>query len=232
MEILPAETGSPPLRIRIVGLADDARFSVQPVVFVSYPTFEAARRVTNPDGADRPVFPSAVAVDPAAGVEPEALAASINRAVSGVEALDRDTAVASLPGVQPVSQSFAIILFLAFLVVTLVTGFFFLILTVQKASALALLRAIGASGGSLVRALLIQVVLVVVGGIIVGTALVALASLGSSPTFPISIESRTVLGSGTLVLVLALLSSLVAVRRVLRVDPVDAVSPPAMGGFA
>ncbi len=230
VEILAGGSGAP-LSIRIVGLADDARFSVQPVVFVPYRTFVAARRVANPDGADRPVLASAVAVDPAPGISPERLAARITRQVDGVEALDRSTAVDSLPGVAAVSQSFGIILFLAFLVVTLVTAFFFVILTVQKAAALTLLRAVGASAGSSVTALLTQVVLVVAGGIVVGVGLLALASLTSSPTFPFTIDLGSVLRSAAIVAGLALLGSAVAVRRVVRIDPAAAVSSTGAGGL-
>ena len=46
------------LPIRIVGLARDIRFSVQPGVFVSYETFEDASRVKNPDALA--VLPSMV----------------------------------------------------------------------------------------------------------------------------------------------------------------------------
>ncbi|MGZ8765996.1 MAG: ABC transporter permease [Acidimicrobiia bacterium] len=231
IEIVPGIGGSEPLRIRIVGLADDSRFSVQPVVFVSFPTYEAARRVANPSAVDQPVFASAALAQPTGDIGASELARRIERAVPGVEALDRAAAVAASPGVQPVRQSFSIILFLAFLVVTLVTGFFFLILTVQKQAALTLLRAVGAPRSFLVRALLVQVVIVIVGGLLVGTALLALASTGSSTTFPIEIDPRLIATSGVVVLGLALISSLVAVRRVLRVDPADAVAKPVLGGL-
>jgi putative ABC transport system permease protein len=230
VEILPGAGGAP-LPIRIVGLADDSRFSVQPVVFVSYATFETARRVANPTAAGQPILPSAALAQPTAGLSPADLARRINHAVPGVEALDRASAVAAAPGVQPVRQSFAIILFLAFLVVTLVTGFFFMILTVQKQATLTLLRAVGAPRPYLVQALLLQVVVVVVGGLAVGTGLLALASTTSSPTFPIQIDARLVATSGVAVLVLALAASAVAVRRVVRIDPANAVAQPALGGL-
>lgn len=231
VEILSGDSGSP-LPIRIVGLADDARFSVQPVVFVSYPTFVAARRTANPDGAGRPVLPSAVAVQPESGIPEDRLAARINREVTGVEALDRATAVDSLPGVAAVSQSFGIILLLAFLVVTLVTAFFFVIVTVQKVAALTLLRAIGASTGALISALLVQVAVVVAGGIVVGIALLALASLTSSPSFPFSVDPGTVLRSSAIVFGLALVASVGALRRLFRIDPAEAVTSVGAGSLA
>jgi putative ABC transport system permease protein len=113
-----------------------------------------------------------------------------------------------------------------------VTGFFFVILTVQKAAALTLLRAIGASTGALVSALLAQVVLVVVGGLLVGIGLLVAASLASSPSFPFSIDPGEVLRSAAIVFALALVASVAAVRRVLRIDPAAAVSSVGSGSLA
>jgi putative ABC transport system permease protein len=193
------------LPIRIVGLASGSRFSVDPVVFVSYETYAEAVRTKNPDA--QAVTPSIVAVAPEPGVDPTRLAQRITREVAGVEALDRQEAADSLPGVAGVSSSFAIVLTLVFVVVTLVVGIFFVILTVQKTNALTLLRAIGADRWYLTRALLVQVLAVVVGGIAVGALLLWVATLASS---------------GGLVIGLALLASFAATRRVLRLDPVAA----------
>ena len=88
---------------------------------------------------------------------PAEVAAAINEQVDGVEALTRDQAVGEAPGVSSVNTSFSIILLLAFLVVAVVIGFFFLILTFQKQSSLTVLRAVGAPTGYLVKALLIQI---------------------------------------------------------------------------
>lgn len=218
--------------ITIVGLSEKARFSVQPGVFVSYPAFEAASRVKNPDAIA--ILPSMVVADPERGVSPSTLAARITRQVSvpsatgttiGVDALDRARAVRSLPGVAAVTTSFTIIQGLAFIVVTLVVGIFFVILTVQKAAALTLLRAIGAGTGALVRTLMVQVVAVMLAATAVGAALLLLASLASGPDFPISFDATVVISRGAVLLVLALGASLAAIRRVLAIDPVAATVP-------
>ena len=59
----------------------------------------------------------------------------------------------------------------ALVIVFAVAGLFFLIVTFQKANALTLLRAIGAPAGRLVSSLLIQVVIVIGAGLLVGTLL-------------------------------------------------------------
>lgn len=216
--------------IRVVGLSDDSRFAVLPTLFTSYATFETATRTANPDATD--VLPSLVAVHPAPGVEPEALAARITREVQGVEALDRQTAADSLPAVSSISSSFQVVLGLAFVVVVLVTGFFFLILTVQKTQALTLLRAVGASSWYLIRNLALQVTLVTLAGVALAAALLALAASASSDEFPIEADPRLIATTGAAVLALALLASLASVRRVARIDPFTATTRATGGGLA
>ncbi|GIV01014.1 MAG: peptide ABC transporter permease [Actinomycetota bacterium] len=214
----------------IVGLAEDIRFSVLPTLFVPYGGYVRAALASNPDA--RGVLPSLVAVEPEPGQAPEVLAARITRSVEGVEALDRETAVASLPGVAQVRTSFGIVLGLGFIVVALVVGFFFLIITVQKADALALLRAVGSDAWFLVRGLALQVILVVGLGVALAGILLFGVAAASDASFPISADPGLLAGTGGAVLALALVASLASVRRILRIDPMSATSRSGAGGLA
>lgn len=207
--------------ITVVGLAEEINYSVAPVLFVDFATFEAAKIARNPDAKD--VLPSLVAVSVVDGADAATVAAAITAAVPGTEALTRTEAVDSSPGVSSVRQSFAIILALFYLVVPLVTGLFFLIVTFQKASALTLLRAIGAGGGTLVRSLLIQVVVIVLSGGVLAALLFYGAAQGGA-ALGLAFNVPTVVLTIAAVLVLAFLTSLVAVRRVLRIDPIQATT--------
>jgi putative ABC transport system permease protein len=219
------------VEIEIVGLAEDVNFNVQPTMFASYTTYEELVRSTNPDA--RGVLPSIVGVMPDDGMDPVVVAAAITDAVEGVDAVDRDTAVASLPGVSSISQSFAIILGLAFVVVVLLTGFFFLIITVQKTTALTLLRAVGASSGYLLRNLVAQVVLVVGAGTTLAIGLLAAAAAAASTdAFEVRADPAVVAITSGAILGLALLASIGSMRRVLRIDPAAATTRTAGGGLA
>ncbi len=208
-------------RITIVGVARDINYSVQPVLFVDFATFEAAKRTRNPDAET--ILPSVIAIKVAAGTSPKQVAARINEQVDGVEALTRQEAVDGSPGVSSVRTSFTIILGLFYLVVPLVTGLFFLIVTFQKASALTLLRAIGAPARSLVWSLLVQVVIVMALGSLIAFGLYSVAIQGVA-NLGVRIEVMPAVVTSLVVLVLALLTSLVAVRRVLRLDPLLATT--------
>ncbi len=214
--------------VTIVGLTEQSRFSVAPTLFTPFATYEQLRRAANPDA--RAVLPTLLAVDPAPGVDPAVLADRITAQVPGVEALDRARAVSEAPGVAAVQQSFSLILLLAFIVVTLIVGFFFLILTVQKASSLTLLRAVGAPAGYLVKALLQQIGVVVGGGLVVGVAFLFGAKAGAQAGLPLQVEPATVIATCATVIVFALLASSVAVVRVLRIDPFSVVTRQSLGG--
>ena len=191
------------------------------MLFVDFPTFAAAKKVRNPDATE--ILASAIAVTPKAGFSPSAVVADINAQVKGVQALTRQQAVDGSPGVSSVKSSFALILLLFYLVVPLVTGLFFLIVTFQKASALTLLRAIGAPAASLVRSLLVQVVVIMAAGSLIAFGLYAGAIQGVK-NLGVQVEVMPAVITSLVVLVLALVTSLVAVRRVLRLDPLSATT--------
>jgi len=217
VEVAPAG-----LTLEVVGLAERIGLQATTTVFATYDTYEASVVAANPDATG--ALPAVIAVAPVDGLDDEALAQRINDEVTDADALPRADAAAQTPGVAQVRQSFQLIFLLYGLVVPLVTGLFFLIVTLQKAGALTLLRAIGAPAGALVRSLLFQVGLVLVGGIAVGVLLYTPLANQRLGGIPLSFETGAVVFWAVTLLVLGLLSSLVAARRVLRIDPIEATT--------
>lgn len=219
--VVPAVAGAPEARpLTVVGLAEDAQIQVTPTLFVAWPDYESVVRTTNPDATA--VLPSAIAVRPEPGVTDAELARRINGASDEADALTRSEAADEAPGVAEVRQSFQVIFLLYGLVVPLVTGLFFLIVTFQKSASLTLLHAIGARSSTLVRSLLAQVLIVMAAGIAVGTALYAPLSQARAGSISLRFDVGAVLFWSMLLLVLGLASALVAARRVLAIDPIEA----------
>ena len=209
--------------LQVVGQALDASANAAPTLYVTRETFQqaVARRGGTAGGQqDHPV--SWVAVEPGEGANPATVAAQITDEVDGVEALTRAGAVAALPGVGTITQSFGILYGLLYVVVTIVTGVFFLILTVQKRESLVLLRAVGARRRDVVRPVLLQVVVVVGMGAVVGTGVTIGLLRVARETFGSGLDVATVLTSTAAILGLGLLAALAAVRRILRIDPAEA----------
>jgi putative ABC transport system permease protein len=105
----------------------------------------------------------------------------------------------------------------------LVVGAFFTVWTVQRTPDLAVLKAIGASSGSLVRDALGQslVVLAVAGGLGTGLAAVAGGLAGRVVTFVVS--PSTTLAPLLALLVVGLAGAAAALRRITSVDPLTAL---------
>ena len=214
-------------QITVVGVALDVQLNVSPTLFVSYDTYLDAIASVNPD-AGAPL-PNVLGVVPADGVSDEEVVESINAQSLELDALTRDDAAAETPGVAQVQQSFNIIFLLYGLVVPCVTGLFFLIITFQKANSLTLLRAIGAPAGRLVSSLLIQVGIIICAGLLVGTLLYYPVSQLNLGGLALRFETGAVIFWSVLLLTLGLASSLVAARRVLRIDPIEATTGQGVG---
>jgi len=206
----------------VVGLVKDAQIQVTPTLFVPWAGYAAAVKAVNPDATR--VLPNVIGLRPSSGVSDAELVRRINAASPDADALTRSQAATDTPGVAQVQQSFQLIFLLYGLVVPLITGLFFLIITFQKAAALTLLRAIGARSSALVRSLLIQVLLVVGGGIVIGIALFAPLTLIRLGAISIRFDVAAVLFWSIGLLVLGVASALVAARRVLAIDPLEATT--------
>jgi putative ABC transport system permease protein len=206
--------------IMIVGVAKDINFFATPTLFVSFGTFESAKRILNPNATG--VVPNAVLVKPAKGITPAAMAKTLNEKVKGIEALTRGESEQKAPGVAQVKSSFALIIGLLWFVVLLSTGLFFLILTIQKTGSLTMLRAMGASGGKLVGALAIQVILVMLGGLLLAVLLFA-GTIPAVANLGLQLDPKLI--ATTSILLLLLGTALGATRRVLRIDPSTATTP-------
>lgn len=218
----PGGKGGAGSEINVVGIADDAQLQVTPTLFAPWDDYIAAVQASNPDA--RTVLPSAIGIAPSDGVTPAALAEKVNAASPEADALTREDAADKSPGVGEVRSSFGVIFLLFGLVVPLVTGLFFLIITLQKSGSLTLLRAVGAQSGRLVRSLIFQVLVVIGGGLAVGIVLYIPVSQARLGEIKLSFDPGAVVLWSVLLLVLGLLSAIVSARRVLAIDPIEATT--------
>lgn len=208
--------------LTVVGTARDIQLSVSPTLFTDFNTYAAAVRAINPDATT--VLPGAIALHPAEGVTNAELIRAVNALDPDLDAMTREVAARTAPGVAQVRQSFSVVLALFTLVIPLVTGLFFLIITLQKSRAFTLLRAIGAPVGMLARALLVQVLAVTVAGLLLGTAGYWMLMRGKVGSLSVRYDSAAVNRWTVIFLVLAVLGSLVSLRRVARIEPYEAVA--------
>ncbi len=209
------------IELTVVGLLRGAQFNAIPTAYADLATYDDVVRANFPGLPFVPV--NAVAFDVTSGSDVEVVAAAIERAIADVAAYSRGEAVALIPGIESISQSFSILVGLTFIIGIVVIGFFFLILTVQKLKAFTLLRAIGTTNGRLARSISLQIALVVLAASILAIGLTLLAVQGLNTGIAVSLQPATVIGTVMAVLVFSLIAGLLSIRRILRIDPASAV---------
>ena len=205
----------------VVGLMRGAQFNAIPTAYVALETYAQAVTAANPGLPFVPV--NAVAFDVDTGAAPADVAAEITRTVPGAIGYTLDEAVAAIPGIDSITQSFGILVGLTFVIGIVVIGFFFLILTVQKLRAFTLLRAIGTSSSRLAGSVALQITIVVLIASSLAVGLTLLAVQGLNTGIPVRLSPTLIIGTILAVLVFSLLAGLISVRRILRIDPATAV---------
>jgi putative ABC transport system permease protein len=207
-------------RLRIVGYSSGSRYQAGPTAYTTLDEWRAVIHSGNPDATQVPL--NLLAVRAAPGVTAATLARRIDQAVAGTEALDRSSAVAAIPGVGLIAMTFDLLIGIAFAIAVLVVGCFFLIVTVQKLRVLRALRALGAATGWLARSLLAQVTVLVVAGVALATAALALAAASSGPSFPIAVDPALVGEVLAATLGCSLAAAVLPIRRIAGLDPAAA----------
>lgn len=213
------------LELTIVGAADDVGLNGLPTLFTTTETYLEVLRTRNP-AAELPP-PNALGLRPADGLSAASAAAAVNALSDDLDATTRADAADGNPAVASITQSFRVVLTLFGVVVPLVTGLFFLILTTQKSQALTLLRAVGAPARRLVQALLVQVGFVLIVGLGLATGLYALATSQQLDNLALSPEPGALVFWVVTLSVLGVLSALASARRVLAIDPIVATTGAA-----
>ncbi|WP_137872427.1 FtsX-like permease family protein [Rhodococcus sp. Q] len=145
-------------------------------------------------------------------------------AAAGTSAKLLDDSFDSSPGFSAEMMTMSMIKTFLYAIAALVVGAFFSIWTVQRTRELAVLRAMGASTGFLLRDGLIQAIVVLAGSIAVGVGLgLGLGSGLEGSGMPFALESGPIASGAVLLVVLGLVGAAVAIVRVTRVNPLTAL---------
>lgn len=148
---------------------------------------------------------------------------AINEQLSGTDTVTRATAVQGMPGYK--EENGTIMMMLAFLLAisAFVLGVFFYVFTMQKTNQFGIMKAIGAKNGFLGRAVVSQVFVLSVSSIIVGIILTYGTAAIMPKGMPFMLEAKLVFTYSIILLVISLLSSLVSVRTISKIDPLKAL---------
>lgn len=144
-------------------------------------------------------------------------------AAAGTATETRDAAYAGSPGYAAETATMSLITGFLLVISALIVAAFFTVWTIQRTRQIGLLKALGASNAYVLRDALGQLAVVLVASTAVGAlAAIGLGQLVGSGV-PFSLQAGPVLTSALTLVVLGLLGSLVAIRRVTTVDPIVAL---------
>lgn len=111
-----------------------------------------------------------------------------------------------------------------YVISALVVGAFFTVLTIQRKQEIAVMRAMGAGTRYLLRDSLLQSAMLLATSTALGIALglAAGAAISSTP-MPFALEAGPIAAATVLTVVLGMVGAAVAVVRIVRVDPLNAL---------
>lgn len=210
-------------QLRVVGiLGGQSTFGHVDVAFVPLKTWQEIRAGARPG---EPVPPrvyddiTAVAVKADKSVD---LAAG--DAAADTTSLTLDESFGASPGYTAETSTLSLIQAFLYAISALVVGAFFTVWTIQRRQEIAVMRAMGASTGYLLRDSLMQsfILLLVSAGVGSGIGVGLGAAIGSTP-MPFALETGSVAAAGGLLILFGMIGAAVAVLRITRVDPLTAL---------
>ncbi|MEW1683652.1 FtsX-like permease family protein [Streptomyces sp. NPDC093594] len=208
------------VRLTVVGLVDDTVSYGH--IGVAYADLDTWRHLhyglpgALPEAALRQATAVALTLEDGADVT------AVEKA-TGTRADSKEITYGASPGYTAESSTMALIKGFLYAISALVVGAFFTVWTVQRKPEIALLKALGAPTGYILRDALAQVVAVLVAATAVGTA--AGLALGSAMIgkAPFSLSAPAIATSAGLLIGLGTVGAVVAVRRITAVDPLTAL---------
>lgn len=165
----------------------------------------------------------ALLVTLAPDADAEEVAAAIDKRTDGVtQTMTRSAAVKAMPGVSQQEATFGYIRAVTFAVALVVVGLFLSFLTLERAPLYAAMKAIGASSSQLSFGMVMQVLWIT--DIALYSAMLATWLLTRLPIeLPTELRWARVVETGIALRTAALVGASLSLRRVMRIDPADAI---------
>ncbi len=209
--------------VTVVGFVRDTNYIGQAGMWASPATWRGVVAANRPDAVvGEGVFQSLVVRGAGSATQ---LAAAIDAATAGATStLAVDAAADALPGVKEQRATFNQIIGVTVVIAIVVVALFFALLTVERTALYGVLKAVGARSRTLFGALVFQAVVVTVVASVIAAGL-SLAADAAIPAgaIPFEIGPARIVTSVAYLLVAAVVGCAFSLRRVLRIDPAQAI---------
>ena len=207
-----------PQSLTIVGFVEGQTYNHLPAVFVPIPEWRSITFAA--PGSDKGI------IEPVNAIMlqgPEIDPDTMNSKLPFTDTVTRSGAVQGMPGYKEENGSIMMMLGFLFVISAFVLGVFFYVITMQKTNQFGIMKAIGAKNSFLSRAIVSQVLVLSLISIVIGVVLSYGTAAIMPKGMPFKLESNLVITYSIVLLVIALLSSLVSVRKITKIDPLKAL---------
>lgn len=204
------------IELTVVGITEGQTYRIAPVVFLPLDLFQKLHPAQPGDPND-PVTAILVKGSPA-GLA--AISGTVQDSIVGSKQQIGDR----IPGESEQNSTLLLIqLFLVVIAAGIIAAFFYII-TLQKMPELGVMKAVGAGTAYLGQALVLQVALLALIGVLIGISLADTLDLIIGDTVPYAISGKRMALFGSLLLITAVGGTLLSLVRIARVDPLDAIN--------
>lgn len=203
--------------LRIAATRKGATLSHQPTLLVADATAQQLRADLAGVAAGARGTVSAAIV----GLAPGRTLADVS--AGDLEAVAHETAARAMPGYRGELMTAQLVQVCLYVIGAALLTTFFWMVTVQKAGTLAVLRATGVPARTLAAALLAQVVGLTVAGLLAGWLLAAALTAAIPDAISAVLRAGDVLSAAAILLALSVLAAALALRTLLRADPLLAL---------
>lgn len=201
--------------LTVAAVDGDASYSHTPVVWTSLVDWQ---HLTAGRGAPEAPYATVVALTTDGSVD---VAAADGRLATRTVA--RDDALTAIGSFSSENGSLQLMRGFLFAISALVVGAFFTVWTIQRAGDVAVLKALGASTGYLLRDALGQAVLLLLLGTAAGTGVAVGAGAALGDRVPFVLDAPTMLVPAAVMVALGVVGAALSVRRITAVDPLTAL---------
>lgn len=204
---------SDPASYSVVGITTKASFQTAPVVYMSLQDWRDAASATS----------GMIGMRNNTSISAIILKGEGHTISSPLEAQSIKDFSFTLPGYQAQVLTFSLMIGFLIGIAAFVLAIFIYILTLQKKSIFGVLKAEGIPSSYIARSVVIQVLILSVGGLVIGMSLAILTGTLLAGKVPFAINPTFFAGISALFIVCALLGALASVRSVTKIDPVEAI---------
>jgi putative ABC transport system permease protein len=209
--------------LKVTGITDGRQYFFQPSIFVSLQIWDKIRPQPGTGGNGGQPIPNIFAVqldDPSALSE---MSVYLQSRVNDIEVTDIKTAYESSPGYSEQQGTLNTMKGFTFLIGVLVIGGFFQIQTLQKVPQIGMLKAIGTGNRTVAVAAILQIFLVTIFGVLIGSLATFGLATGLPAGIPILFQGTAITIAIVALMLIGPVGGLVSVRMALKVEPLTAL---------